>query len=320
MKSRGFFEFLVKLLTKKCGDDKMLRRFKSIPKETISAFAQSKGYALTSNNKQRLIEEVIETMRTDQIEELLSEHEHGGKGSVYIFQANNSETRGLTQETITERLEALNIGNPFVGYLRPELDRTPKIIYVEFLTQDKIYVLTAHLGTLQERFIGWEVEEFRPTIFSKTFIHMNDGIIEVRASGNSSGAIIRQIAHYFNLTLPRPVEFSAEDIDLITNRLGARSRIARHRPEAGGLEYIEYGAAEDVDDLAEIQEYQDEAGERPLRRKRLRMNYRQFEQDVSIAFEMAVDQCYILFKTPVGEGVINRVLAEVRAVKNIQGD
>lgn len=308
-------------LSEQGGGGKVLelrRKLSGVPKDFITNYAQAKGYVFSSKSKMEVVQEALDALANDQLAELINEFQHGGRGSIYVYRASVQELSPLLDTTeLVNRLSSHTSGpNPFQGMCQPALDKTPRLVYAE-LSGSQLYLLTAHQGACQERLVGWQYEEIVPTVFVKAFIDLNTGVVQVRGSRQACAAVLTQVSRMLAITKPEPLYFSEEDLNAFSAAVGARSRVARHRRDSGGIEYVEYAASDDEEDLDHSQEYLQEASEYPVRRKRFNMEFRQFDQNIVVSFEMTVNQNFIHFRTPVGEGVISRVLSAIRGVKGI---
>ncbi|MED4572833.1 hypothetical protein P9302_25815 [Brevibacillus agri] len=296
--------------------DEMKKQLRRLSLETIKNFAQEKGLVLKGKSKDELIEKLEKDLKDEDlasVEELILQYRFAGKGAVHFFKVNIEPAIKLDDPKTTAKvLQAKLAGNPFENRLKPAVTEKPQIIYAEYITDDLLFIETAHEGDTRTTFSDWEEIEITPTVIIRTFIHIKNKILQVHAPASSAKAVAVSVAEALQLSHPDPIQFTLDEINELKMKLNAISVGSDLKRNAGEIDMTKH-RGKGTADLDNDPDYKAESSGKSLRKKILQFN---FNGDTA-RIELTVGKGTVSFKTIAGERVVEYVLSKIRELKSL---
>ncbi|MBY9078320.1 hypothetical protein [Paenibacillus sp. CGMCC 1.18879] len=201
--------------------------------------------------------------------------------------------------------------------LRPELDSEPKLIKATEVG-DRIILAFSYLGSPRRYLENYEIVIRNAQVVDYVVIHFSPFAIEVRASQSQNRVFKSALLDIMEIKdtpvwdkITKLTEIQARELAI---QLKAKLRAAKHKMIEGAYATKEVTASTQVVDLEVEEQYQEEFGNQPMKKKTLSFNYTYsfgFEDEISYV----ITDEGLWFRSNVGEEVIQHVFDLILKIK-----
>ncbi|MFL0507238.1 hypothetical protein ACH0B5_15970 [Ureibacillus sp. 179-F W5.1 NHS] len=297
----------------------------NVPVDVIKFIAREHQLTYSGSNKGEVVEDLIRDAQTNDKVEILrsiaSQYQFAGRTSIDWYESDEDIEFRRCEETIIEKYST----DIFVfGRVRPELDKDPKLIYVNADEEEQqILLMFAYNGPIRRILVDYEPRVDNPTYFDYVIIKFNPFTVESRASFNMSKKLINSCKDILSLDevqLSRVEIIGDDQISILKTKLGAELQLARHQSLVGDYDWIEVLADPETGDLSQSEHYLQELATSPSKRKIFvfEFNY-SFGYSEKVTLEVNTENGRFWFRSAVGEEAIRYVLQKVRETVNSEG-
>lgn len=261
--------------------------------------------------------------------DLLNEFQFAGRTAVNCWlPLSNIAQQWTSQKGFCAALERKYGRDILIEGIRPTLDETPKAIQA-FRFQDRVVLAFGYSKGERRVWQDYRVVRIPDQRVDFVIIHFDPFMVEVRVPANQNEAFKKAVLDVMGIeeevTWECLTRLSEAEITELKDRLGSQAAVARHKETKGGLEYREWGAAPDTEDLYDLETYQEESRGKPFRKGVFvfdhqysiglveKVKYRVTSSELTPRGKVTGGGLWFL--SPVGEEVITRVIDIIRDIR-----
>lgn len=293
----------------------------SVPVQEIHNLISKSGSDKTYKhlNKYDLLDEVKKLFITRQIslqdlEKTISDYKFAGRVSVCWSIPLNRVA--MSRKDLESLLAGKFSVNPFEQEIRPELSKEPEFNSAEWLSEDLLRLEFTYAGKSFEVEDNYEKKIIIPTHRINSYIRLvyDTFVVETRANIRTARMVRSAVSALFDTEVV-PLRFANSDIDIIKEKLKAKSRAVKYKYYGGELDTVSISASPGLSDLADSKNLANFNNGGELKEVRFEYTYKDKDgnaTDVSLHISSIGN---IWFMSGVPESVIENVFSIIRSIK-----
>jgi hypothetical protein len=206
----------------------------------------------------------------------------------------------------------------FSGGIRPQLDKTPKLISA-YDHGEKLVLAFSFLGRPRRYLENFQIVSRSPQIVEYVVIHFSPFAVEVRASHEQNKVFRDSVIDIMGINpndvvWEKATKLNEEQANELAKRLKARLRAAKHKMTEGPYATKEVTAHTQIEDLESDEQYKQEFSNQPMKKKTLVFDFTySFGYQDTISYVITDEGLWI--RSKVGEEVISYILDQIIKIR-----